>query len=152
KYTYDGPPRFSLESSHRRDRLPLGFITFSARDRNDSNTRIQAAARNMVSATLDRADVQSSSLELSSRRTGLSFQRTRMSADRTLMSVIRTALSLIGFGFTIFQFFHFLRTSAGAAQVVPLEAGRRFGEVLVFLGVLMLTLGLVGHVSLMRQI
>ena len=54
------------------------------------------------------------SAQMSSRRTGLSFQRTRMSADRTLMSVIRTSLSLISFGFTIFQFFRYLRSSVEA--------------------------------------
>jgi len=56
--------------------------------------------------------------ELAARRTGMSFQRTRMSADRTLMSVIRTSLSLIGFGFTIFQFFGRLNTTAGVATPV----------------------------------
>src|SRR5262249_51912680 len=88
-----------------------------------------------------------------SRRTGLSFQRTRLSADRTLMSIIRTSLSLIGFGFTIFQFFHFLRkTTATAQQIVPLDSGRRFGTALVALGIGMLATGLWTHWQFMRQI
>src|SRR5262245_51890744 len=76
------------------------------------------------------------SAELSSRRTGLSFQRTRMSADRTLMSIMRTSLSLIGFGFTLFQFFRYLRQSVGTH--VPVQAARNFGMALVIFGVLLL--------------
>jgi len=89
------------------------------------------------------------SIELSSRRTGMSFQRTRMSADRTLMSVIRTSLSLIGFGFTIFQFFRYLRESTPAAHVVAEAAARNFGLVLVCLGVGMLVLGIWYHLQFM---
>ena len=87
------------------------------------------------------------SVELSARRTGMSFQRTRMSADRTLMSVIRTSLALISFGFTIFQFFQHL------IQTRTLEAGgepaRNFGVTLVFLGILMLVLGIGYHLVFM---
>ena len=84
---------------------------------------------------------------LSMRRTGMSFQRTRMSADRTLMSVIRTSVSLVGFGFTIFQFFGKLR-DAGVLKA----AGdtKTFGATLVWLGVLMLTTGIVYHIQFMR--
>ena len=89
------------------------------------------------------------SVELASRRTGMSFQRTRMSADRTLMSVIRTSLSLIGFGFTIFQVFQKLYE----AQILKrAQAPRNFGEALVFLGVAMLTLGIVYHVKFMLEL
>jgi len=90
------------------------------------------------------------SLELASRRTRLSFQRTRMSADRTLMSIVRTALSLIGFGFTIFQFFRFLRQSAGVAEKV--YAARNFGATLVGIGILLLLLGIAGHVRFMLEL
>jgi putative membrane protein len=97
-------------------------------------------------------DFDAESFELSSRRTGLSFQRTRMSADRTLMSVIRTSLSLIGFGFTIYQFFRFLRETAGMAQMVPINAARNFGLGLILLGVGMLVLGIVYHLRFMREL
>jgi inner membrane protein YidH len=87
-------------------------------------------------------------VDLSSRRTGMSFQRTRMSAERTLMSVIRTSISLISFGFTIFQFFQKLADSnaikAGAG------AARHFGQMLVWLGIGMLVLGIVYHLQFMR--
>ena len=89
--------------------------------------------------------------QLSSRRTEMSCHRTRMSADRTLMSIIRTALSLIGFGFTIFQFFRYLRQSAGATQL-PVAAARNFGVALVVLGICMLVMGILNHIEFMRRL
>ena len=86
------------------------------------------------------------SVELSSRRTGMSFQRTRMSADRTLMSIIRTSLSLISFGFTIFQFFQKL---AESNVVTSVHSVRSFGMGLVWIGIGMLTLGIVFHLQFM---
>ena len=90
--------------------------------------------------------------ELASRRTSLAFQRTRMSADRTLMAVIRTSLSLIAFGFTIYQFFHYLRETAGATQLLRSEAPRHFGLALVLLGVVMLSLGIWKHIAFMLEL
>jgi putative membrane protein len=92
------------------------------------------------------------SARLASRRTALAFQRTRMSADRTLMAVIRTSLSLIGFGFTIYQFFRYLRETAGATQLLRSEAPRNFGLALVILGVVMLSLGIWRHVAFMLEL
>ena len=86
------------------------------------------------------------SVELSARRTGMSFQRTRMSADRTLKSVIRTSLSLIGFGFTIFQVFTKLHESG---MLQSAHAPRRFGEILVALGIAMVLAGIWYHVAFM---
>lgn len=90
--------------------------------------------------------------ELSSRRTALAFQRTRMSADRTLMAIIRTSLSLIGFGFTIYQFFHYLRESVGVPHLLRGEAPRDFGLALVILGVVMLSLGIWKHIAFMLEL
>lgn len=88
----------------------------------------------------------------SSSRTALAFQRTRMSSDRTLMAVIRTSLSLIGFGFTIYQFFRYLRETAGAPQLLRSEAPRNFGMALVILGVVMLSLGIWKHVAFIIEL
>jgi putative membrane protein len=109
---------------------------------------------NIGASSAERAnqDIEAESFELSSRRTGLSFQRTRMSADRTLMSVIRTSLALIGFGFTIYQFFRFLRETAGMAQMVPVYAARNFGLALILLGVGMLVMGIVYHIRFMTEL
>jgi putative membrane protein len=101
------------------------------------------AATNPPSAQLDKSQTSS---ELASRNTGLSFQRTRLSADRTLMSVIRTSLSLIGFGFTIFQFFQKLKAqNVFTHDKAPLN----FGLCLVFLGIGILTIGIIYHVQFM---
>jgi len=62
------------------------------------------------------------------------------------MSVIRTALSLIGFGFTIAQFFHKLQ-AVGAMK--GSAAPRHFGQMLIWLGITMLVLGIVFHVRFM---
>ncbi len=86
------------------------------------------------------------SVELSSRRTGMSFQRTRMSADRTLMSVIRTSLSLISFGFTIYQVFQKLQDDR---VLTGSRAPRNFGMALIYLGVAMVTVGIVFHLQFM---
>ena len=96
-----------------------------------------------VTSASSAADI---STELASRRTGMSFQRTRLSADRTLMSVIRTSLSLIGFGFTIAQVFE----KAHEADILrSSEAPRHFGEALICLGLGMLVIGIVYHVTYM---
>jgi putative membrane protein len=99
---------------------------------------------------LEGRSAEETSFQLSSRRTRLSFQRTRMSADRTLMSIIRTALSLIGFGFTIFQFFRFLRQSTDVA--VNVFAARNFGMALVSIGILLLILGTIAHIRFMLEL
>ena len=75
-----------------------------------------------------------------------------MSADRTLMAIIRTSLSLIGFGFTIYQFFRYLRETAGAPQLLQGEAPRNFGMALVMLGVVMLSLGIWKHIAFMLEL
>jgi putative membrane protein len=121
------------------------------RQTNDPN-RAVPLPRNTGEAVLGDRSVDQESFLLSSHRTRLSLQRTRMSADRTLMSIIRTALSLIGFGFTIFQFFHYLQQSANATAIVRPHAARDFGVALVTLGVLLLTLGIIVHVRFMLEL
>src|ERR1041384_7462500 len=99
-----------------------------------------------MDAIADPPEALSVSQDLSSRRTGMSFQRTRMSADRTLMSVIRTSLSLISFGFTIYQFFSKLQDED---MLQPAQAPRNFGLALVYLGVMMVAVGIGFHIHFM---
>ena len=114
---------------------------------------VELGATGPPGPTLEGRSVDELSFLLSSRRTRLSFQRTRMSADRTLMSIVRTALSLIGFGFTIYQFFRYLRQSAGVSEaMVRSEAARNFSVALVIVGILMLVLGIIGHVRFMVEL
>jgi putative membrane protein len=96
--------------------------------------------------------VDSTPATLSSRRTALAFQRTRMSADRTLMAIIRTSLSLIGFGFTIYQFFRYMRETVGVMHLLRGEAPRNFGMALVLLGIIMLSLGIWKHIAFMLEL
>jgi putative membrane protein len=102
--------------------------------------------RRRVTSTSEFRDIAT---ELAARRTGMSFQRTRMSADRTLMAVIRTSLSLIGFGFTIYQVFQKLYE---ADVLKRSNAPRRFGEVLVVLGIGMLVLGIGYQFAFMSEL
>src|SRR5882762_6146308 len=100
-----------------------------------------------MSETVTRASSDAAiGTELAMRRTGMSFQRTRMSADRTLMAVIRTALSLITFGFTIYQAFKKLQEAGALSGAAP---ARNFGGSLVLLGIGMLILGIIYHISYM---
>ncbi|MFN7399273.1 MAG: YidH family protein [Sandaracinobacter sp.] len=82
---------------------------------------------------------------MASVRTSAAFQRTRMAADRTLMAGIRTSLSMIGFGFTIFSFFRTL-VRDGLLRPGALEnAPALFGLSLVSLGILTLSMALIGE-------
>jgi len=83
-----------------------------------------------------------SGTELAASRTAMAFDRTALASDRTLMAMVRTSLALIGFGFTIFTFFH---TLSEKYLDLPAEAPRRFGGVLIVLGVILLTLGIFNH-------
>jgi putative membrane protein len=74
-----------------------------------------------------------------------------MSADRMPMSVIRTSLSLIGFGFTIYQFFRYLRETEGRRNYS--EAKRHnFGLALVILEVVILWLGIWKNIAFMLEL
>lgn len=99
-----------------------------------------------VAATSNGIDDKVSSVELAARRTGMSFQRTRMSADRTLMSVIRTSMSLITFGFTISEFFRKLEQAKVISGGAP---SRNFGVSLIYLGIVMLVVGIIYHIRFM---
>ncbi len=98
----------------------------------------------------DTPPFQDPSTELASNRTSMSLERTRMSADRTLMSIVRTALSLIGFGFTIDKAFHELRKTN--PQAISEVAPRNFGLALIFLGVLLLAMGILGHAGFGKEL
>lgn len=88
--------------------------------------------------------------ELSSQRTAMAFDRTALATDRTLMAIVRTSLALIGFGFTIFTFFEKMHEELVQHGFAP-EAPRRFGLILITLGVILLTLGIFNHVQEARD-
>jgi putative membrane protein len=69
-----------------------------------------------------------------------------------MMAVIRTSLSLIAFGFTIFQFLQHLREQATLPVSVGEHAGRNFGLSLVVLGIAILAVGIIDHLSFMLSL
>lgn len=116
-------------------------------DTSDADQASVEYSQHRTKLSTHRTALSTKRTEMSSRRTGMSFQRSRMSAERTLMSVIRTSLSLISFGFTIYQFLGRLmdqKLVSGAPH-----AARNFGQALVWLGVIMLVVGIVYHIQFM---
>lgn len=79
----------------------------------------------------------------------LGLQRTLLSAERTLLSWVRTAISMIGFGFSIYKFFDYLRSSAEFARA---HAPRNFGLTLIAMGTLTLILALLQHQRFLRRL
>jgi putative membrane protein len=65
--------------------------------------------------------------------------RTRLSVERTLMSWIRTAVSLIGFGFAIVQFFDRMQQMPGVNPA-------RFPDAPTYLGLALISCGVLGLV------
>jgi putative membrane protein len=88
------------------------------------------------------------STELAEQRTDLATQRTIIAAERTLMAWIRTSISLIGFGFTIYQFFRYLRQAENLAHP---HAARNLGLTLISLGVLALLVAALQHRIFLNQ-
>jgi len=89
--------------------------------------------------------------ELASNRTSLAFERTRMAADRTLMAIVRTSLSLISFGFTIYKVFESLKESP-VTHLVGGHSARYFGMSLLYLGVGLLIMGILGQWKFNREL
>lgn len=90
--------------------------------------------------------------KLAGMRTALAFQRNRLAADRTLMAIIRTSLSMIGFGFTLYTFTTNFIGREGAGGLLRQQAPTRFALTLIFLGVLVLALGIANHYQYMQSV
>jgi putative membrane protein len=78
--------------------------------------------------------------------TKLAFERTRVAYERTMMAWIRTATSLIAFGFSVYKFFEIEDGHLRPMLISP----RRFGIILIAVGLLSLLLGLIEHARDMR--
>ena len=85
-------------------------------------------------------------------RSHFAWLRTRLALERTLMAWIRTATSLIAFGFTIFQFFEWLRKSPGTAAEAHSAAPRYIGMVLLAAGIATVALAVWQYRKLVRYL
>ncbi len=79
--------------------------------------------------------------------TVLAVERTRIAHDRTLLAWVRTSISLITFGFTIYKFFQYLRDSSGGAAASSPAGPRRFGLIMILLGLVSLVMATVQYRS-----
>lgn len=71
----------------------------------------------------------------------LAVDRTRAAHDRTLLAWVRTAVSLISFGFTIYKFFEYLKSTGGVGPAGP----RRFGIGMISVGLITLLLATIQY-------
>jgi putative membrane protein len=84
--------------------------------------------------------------------TQLAVERTRLAHERTLMAWVRTSVSLISFGFTIYKFFEYLRENQQTATVASALNPRRFGMVMISLGLFMLVVATIQHRASLKQL
>lgn len=92
-----------------------------------------------------------SSNELAQERTDLALERTIIAEERTLMAWVRTSVSLIGFGFTIFKFFQYLRSSEDVTGV-RVRSPRNLGLTLIALGTVALIMAVITHRRNLRRL
>lgn len=80
----------------------------------------------------------------SERRTRLAEMRNRMAAERTLMGWMRTSISFITFGFSISQFFQYLKQlQPGKVKGLTFEEPYILGLVLVAIGTFTLLMAVI---------
>ncbi len=84
--------------------------------------------------------------------TELARERNRAAADRTLMAWIRTSLSLIAFGFSIGQFFEFLKYSQLEKNIDPIHSSRIVGVSFIVVGTLGLLAAVIQHWYILEAI
>ncbi len=77
--------------------------------------------------------------------TRLAVERTRLAYERTLMAWVRTSASLITFGFTIYKFFEFERTSGALTSAPGALSPRTFALLMIAVGLMTLVMAAVQH-------
>ena len=89
----------------------------------------------------ERTDLAHKRSVMAEGRTDLAVKRSVMAADRTLMAWTRTGLSMISFGITVYKFLEYIYNAESAIAIS--EAGpRRFGIIMLSLGVVSIALGI----------
>jgi putative membrane protein len=84
--------------------------------------------------------------------TELALDRTFLAHDRTLMAWVRTATSLISFGFTIYKFFQYLREQEGLEPDGRVLDPRRFGMLMISIGLVALLLATLQELRLRKKL
>ena len=82
----------------------------------------------------------------------IAYDRDRFAADRTILAWIRTSLALIGFGFSIFEFFQYLKTIEDFSGRLSAKSPHHLGIILVALGVVFLILATMEYLSFIRKL
>jgi len=70
--------------------------------------------------------------------TELALERTHLANERTLIAWVRTGVALISFGFTTYEFFHFMREKRPEEPIKPLLGPRDFALIIIAMGVISL--------------
>jgi putative membrane protein len=84
--------------------------------------------------------------------TKLAAERTRLAYERTLMAWLRTGVSLITFGFTIYKFFEEFRQGQQITPSRGLFGARGFGFAMISIGLMMVLLATIQHITTMRKL
>ena len=84
--------------------------------------------------------------------TKLAVERTRLSYERTLMAWVRTGVSLISFGFTIYKFFEEFHKGEHIPRSSALFGAREFGFVMISIGLVVVLLATIQHVTTMHKL
>lgn len=80
-----------------------------------------------------------------SQSTQLALERTVLAHERTLMAWVRTATAMISFGFTIYKFFDYLRSSNQLNATPHLFGPRAFAMSMIGVGLIALVLAIIEH-------
>jgi len=80
-----------------------------------------------------------------SQSTQLAYERTLLAYERTLMAWVRTATAMISFGFTIYKFFDYLRSSNQLTATPHLFGPRTFAMSMIGIGLVALVLATIEH-------
>jgi inner membrane protein YidH len=77
--------------------------------------------------------------------TQLAVERTHLAHERTMMAWVRTSTSLISFGFTIYKFMQYMQQQGGAPLHLGTLTPRRFGLLMIGMGLLALVVAAIEH-------
>ena len=84
--------------------------------------------------------------------TTMAVDRTRLAYERTLMAWLRTGVSMITFGFTIYKFFDEFHQAQPTVPSKGLFGARGFGFMMISMGLFMVLLATIQHVTSMRKL